>query len=197
MCSLNLPDGLVEDGVLAVSEPATNAVLHASPADEESTGAELWIWARTLPRPQLVVSVFDTDRTSMPRTGPTELLDESGKGLAIVEALASEWGAHFTRSRLGPVSRPGKRVWFCMALPGPWPSTLRVVSASLASKRLLDLLRLRGIDATRRAYCAAGVVTDAKMDYLGEHLTTDGMAKDDVTRWLGDRFAGKPTRGNC
>jgi triacylglycerol lipase len=52
-------------------------------------------------------------------------------------------------------------------------------------------------DATRQAYCAAGITTQWKNDYWGEHLLTDGLAKDDVTNWLGDRFAGTATRGNC
>ncbi|MCD0450669.1 lipase family protein [Actinocorallia sp. API 0066] len=50
---------------------------------------------------------------------------------------------------------------------------------------------------TRRRYCAAGIPTQFKDNYLGEHLIADGLAKDDVTAWLGDRFAGKPTAGNC
>lgn len=150
MCSLGLPDELVEDGELAVSEISTNAFLHAAPNGSDAVaGGELWIWCRTLPRPQLVISVYDTDRAAMPRLGTADLLDQSGKGLAIVEALATAWGAHLTRSRLGPTPQPGKRVWFSVALPGPSPWTLRIVSASLASKRLLDLLRLRGVNAGR------------------------------------------------
>lgn len=51
-------------------------------------------------------------------------------------------------------------------------------------------------DATRKAYCAAGVTTQWKT-YPGEHLTTDQLAKDDAVRWLGDRFEGRPEFGNC
>jgi len=52
-------------------------------------------------------------------------------------------------------------------------------------------------DATRAAYCQAGITTQWKKDYPGEHLLTDNQAVGDVTKWLGDRFAGTPTSGNC
>ncbi|MFI0240230.1 lipase family protein [Streptomyces sp. NPDC016845] len=51
-------------------------------------------------------------------------------------------------------------------------------------------------DATRRAYCAAGITTQWKL-YPGDHLLTDQQAKDDVVKWLGDRFAGRLELGNC
>jgi hypothetical protein len=50
---------------------------------------------------------------------------------------------------------------------------------------------------TRAAYCAAGITTLWKKDYLGEHLLADLLAAPDVTRWLGDRFADRPATGNC
>lgn len=51
-------------------------------------------------------------------------------------------------------------------------------------------------DATRKAYCAAGVTTQWKT-YPGDHLTTDQLAKDDAVKWLGERFEDKPEFGNC
>jgi hypothetical protein len=51
-------------------------------------------------------------------------------------------------------------------------------------------------DATHTAYCQAGITTQWKNDYAGDHLIADGSAKADVTKWLGDRFAGTPTSGN-
>ncbi|GAA2324688.1 lipase family protein [Streptomyces kunmingensis] len=51
-------------------------------------------------------------------------------------------------------------------------------------------------DATRRAYCNAGITTQWKL-YPGDHLLTDQQAKDDVVKWLGDRFAGRPELGSC
>lgn len=51
-------------------------------------------------------------------------------------------------------------------------------------------------DATRRAYCSAGITTQWKL-YPGDHLLADQQAKDDVVKWLGDRFAGRLELGNC
>jgi hypothetical protein len=51
-------------------------------------------------------------------------------------------------------------------------------------------------DATRAAYCRAGVITQWNT-YLGDHLTTDGQAITDTVNWFTDRFAGRPTLGNC
>ncbi|GAA3931976.1 lipase family protein [Actinomadura viridis] len=52
-------------------------------------------------------------------------------------------------------------------------------------------------EATRAAYCAAGITTRWTAAYPAEHLTTDWLAAGDVTRFLGDRFEGKPAQGNC
>ncbi len=52
-------------------------------------------------------------------------------------------------------------------------------------------------NATRDAYCRAGITTDWNQFYPSEHLTTDTLASGDVVKWMGDRFAGKVTLGNC
>ncbi|QKW38089.1 triacylglycerol lipase [Actinomadura sp. NAK00032] len=52
-------------------------------------------------------------------------------------------------------------------------------------------------DATRQAYCTAGINTTWKNTYPTEHLSTDWGAAGDVTNFLGDRFEGKPVTGNC
>ncbi|GAA1808269.1 lipase family protein [Actinomadura chokoriensis] len=52
-------------------------------------------------------------------------------------------------------------------------------------------------DATRQAYCEAGINTTWKNTYPTEHLSTDWGAAGDVTNFLGDRFEGKPVQGNC
>lgn len=51
-------------------------------------------------------------------------------------------------------------------------------------------------NATHEAYCAAGVTTQWNT-YPGDHILADGEAVSDVISWFGDRFAGKPTAGNC
>jgi Secretory lipase len=51
-------------------------------------------------------------------------------------------------------------------------------------------------EATRTAYCKAGIPTQWNL-YLGDHLLTDGAAVSDVITWLGRRFAGQSMTGNC
>jgi triacylglycerol lipase len=51
-------------------------------------------------------------------------------------------------------------------------------------------------NATHEAYCAAGITTQWNT-YPGDHILTDNEAIGDVIGWLGDRFAGQPTAGNC
>ncbi|MDN0198520.1 lipase family protein [Streptomyces sp. S.PNR 29] len=51
-------------------------------------------------------------------------------------------------------------------------------------------------EATRQAYCSARIPTQWNT-YLGDHMLGDFQAVDDVVKWLGDRFAGKPMPGNC
>ena len=51
-------------------------------------------------------------------------------------------------------------------------------------------------DATRAAYCRAGITTQWNT-YPGDHATTDNQAIGDTVTWFTDRFAGRPTLGNC
>lgn len=51
-------------------------------------------------------------------------------------------------------------------------------------------------NSTRRAYCSAGITTQWT-PYVGDHLTGDPQSVGDVVGWLGDRFDGKTTKGNC
>ena len=101
---------LLDDATLCVSELATNAALHTS-----STFMHVGL---DLHRDVLRGSVEDDGtvpvQAVMPRPsfpdldGPVELLLEdeatTGRGLAIVSILASDWGVETTRG--------GKRVWF-------------------------------------------------------------------------------------
>jgi PAS domain-containing protein/anti-sigma regulatory factor (Ser/Thr protein kinase) len=88
-----LPE-LTETVTLLVSEVVTNALKHAR------SGAELRLHRTST---GVEVEVLDADdRLPTPRIVDTDA--ESGRGLYLVEALASSWGAE-------PV-RQGKRVWF-------------------------------------------------------------------------------------
>ena len=135
----------IEDAKLAVSELATNTLAHAS----STARPELWIWARTHPAPQLVISVFDTDRHAWPTTSHADLLDDHGKGLAIVTAVAADTGANPTRSRL--TASTGKRVWFTLALPTAWRTPHLAIAPLCAANRLSQTLNARGVPTTCRS----------------------------------------------
>jgi hypothetical protein len=153
MAELGLPSELIEDGELAVSELGTNAYQHAGrshPVDP-IVAAELWVWARTCPVPQLVVSVFDADRAALPRIGSVGLLEEHGKGLSIVAAVSACWGSHPSRCRLGNWLVAGKATWFALSLPACWPGADRIIASSVAARDLIDALAVCGIDARCRS----------------------------------------------
>ena len=94
----HLAPDLVEDAKLLVSEIVTNAVLHGQP--------QVTLALRIDP-PGLGVVVADSGSTqpSLP-TSQVEPDQRSGRGLLIVDAVASAWG-------VSPiVPPPGKAVWF-------------------------------------------------------------------------------------
>ncbi|WP_147449260.1 ATP-binding protein [Actinomadura pelletieri] len=145
MRALDFDPDVIRDAKLAVSELATNSHIHAEGTTEPP---ELWIWARTCPSPELVVSVFDTRWETLPSACSSDTLDEHGKGLSIVAALSVDTGTDITRSRL--TRARGKRVWFTIALPLPWPTETRVISPSQAARGLYEALTQRGVPATRQ-----------------------------------------------
>ncbi|WP_244177139.1 ATP-binding protein [Streptomyces albus] len=98
--SWELPDETVETAVLLLSELVTNAHRQA----RTSPGREISIRC-VAEGPALRVEVSDAG-DEMPRLRQAAETDESGRGLALVSALADWWGAH---------RRPcgiGKTVWF-------------------------------------------------------------------------------------
>ncbi|MYW68411.1 ATP-binding protein [Streptomyces sp. SID8379] len=102
-----LPQEVAETAELLLSELMTNAYRHAkTPAGRE-------IWARAiLTRDRLRVQVTDaSDVLPAPRTASSE--EESGRGLALVEMLAGEWGAEPRQEGVGKV------VWFELGLGSP------------------------------------------------------------------------------
>jgi hypothetical protein len=152
MASLGLPPGVTENGMLAVSELATNAYRHAVDHGQAKAGVpELWIWARTVPAPQLIVSVFDTDRDVVPDTACTDPLDEHGRGLHLVASVTADWGVRSSRCRLGLRPVTGKSVWCALELPESWPEAGRIIAPHEAAHRLLMALGARGVEGTCRS----------------------------------------------
>ncbi|MFJ8350879.1 ATP-binding protein [Streptomyces sp. NPDC094153] len=103
--SWKVPDEVTETAVLLLSELMTNAYRHA-----KAPGREIRARCVRSEEGRLRVSVTDANDTlPAPREASPE--DESGRGLALVETLADDWGAEL---RPGGI---GKTVWFELA-PG-------------------------------------------------------------------------------
>jgi serine/threonine-protein kinase RsbW len=87
---------LEETAVLLVSELVTNAVRHAS------TGGSALVLRLETAGGWLRIEVHDADRR-MPQPRTPDVLDESGFGLVLLDALADKWGIR--------ESTIGKAVW--------------------------------------------------------------------------------------
>lgn len=95
----DLPEDLVADAMLIVSELVANAVMHGRP--------EIWLHVRSTPS-GIAFGVQDAGEALPPTTAPLDGQSDGlhGRGLRIVAALASIWGVQ-------PTSE-GKIVWFEM-----------------------------------------------------------------------------------
>ena len=96
--AIDIPQGLIDDALLLVSELVANAVEHGQP--------DIVLRIRSRP-PRIGVSVQDGGRGRL--TYPTGLADPGatrGRGLRIVDALSASWGVEAA----DPL--PGKVVWF-------------------------------------------------------------------------------------
>ncbi|MGW4021368.1 ATP-binding protein [Streptomyces sp. NPDC005009] len=94
-----LPQDVTDTAELLLSELMTNAYRHAKvPAGRE-------VWARcTLADDRLRITVTDANDT-LPTPSTACLDDESGRGLALVAALAEDWGTQKRECGIG------KEVW--------------------------------------------------------------------------------------
>ena len=90
--------GHVDNACLLVSEILTNAVHHA----RTPIGLRLHHTTR-----EIVTEITD-DSTHLPRRRLPEPDDENGRGLMLVDALASDWGSRPTET--------GKTVWFTLSV---------------------------------------------------------------------------------
>jgi hypothetical protein len=112
-----LPDDVVADSVLVVSELLTNAVRHARRPDAQRSdkdiaggaaqGCNLLLWCAER---SLTVAVHDAD-SRPPVLRDTQRESEGGRGLVLVDTLAAKWGCTY------PSSASGKVVWARFAVP--------------------------------------------------------------------------------
>ncbi len=95
--TVHAPDVDGDTVALLVSEVATNALVHGA-GD---------VRVRVVLQPRGVrVEVLDGSST-LPRRRAANVYDEGGRGIALVEAMASSWGSELTPE--------GKKVWFEVA----------------------------------------------------------------------------------
>ena len=100
---LDVPEGLVEVGVLVISELVTNAVLHA--------GTPFLMWAEyDRAVHQLGLAVVDGEATLPLPLPMDDLQQEGGRGMALVALLGASWG--LVRTSLGKI------VWVTIDDPG-------------------------------------------------------------------------------
>jgi anti-sigma regulatory factor (Ser/Thr protein kinase) len=111
------PPDVIDSIAVMVSELATNSVRHAASAFTLSIERD---------HRQVRVAVTD-DGDRLPSLRAPDPHDHSGRGLQIVRALADEWGVTET------VGRPGKTVWFVLALRAPTPGGSRSTAATRAT----------------------------------------------------------------
>jgi len=97
-----VPVEVVEDVLLLVSELATNAVLHARSAVHLSASVEPGL---------ILVAVGDDDPDHEPVRPDRGVTATSGRGMHLVEVLASSWGVE--------TSERSKVVWFETAYEPP------------------------------------------------------------------------------
>jgi serine/threonine-protein kinase RsbW len=93
-----------DDAALLTSELATNAIRHTR-SGEDGSFAIMLLW-----RPHaVIVAVTDAGAPTIPALRPTELLTAGGRGLSLVDALATQWGFHGNHD--------GRTVWFELDCP--------------------------------------------------------------------------------
>jgi anti-sigma regulatory factor (Ser/Thr protein kinase) len=92
------PAEMVETAVLLAGELVTNAIVHG--------GSELRL-DLDLDGKMLRVAVSDDD-PARPTLQPPSADRENGRGMLIVDSLATAWGV----DGVGPTQDSGKRVWF-------------------------------------------------------------------------------------
>lgn len=94
LSALGVPDEVQEDGRLVVSELVGNAVRHAAPL---SDGTMLVAWNRG---PEgLEIAVTDGGASTRPQARRAPVSALGGRGLSIVETLASRWWTETSTSQ--------------------------------------------------------------------------------------------------
>jgi serine/threonine-protein kinase RsbW len=91
LAARELPQRVIDDSVLVVSELMTNAIRHARPLRVRGRADAVRLrWTGEPDR--VLIDVTDGGGTVRPHVEAADLTDVGGRGLAIVQALAIDWG---------------------------------------------------------------------------------------------------------
>ncbi len=82
-----LPEQLIDEAEIVVSELVANAVRHATPLTDGTMRVK-WKVRGTI----VEIDVTDGGGTTSPRPAPRTVWSPTGRGLRIVRSLAHEWG---------------------------------------------------------------------------------------------------------
>ncbi|MEU3568466.1 ATP-binding protein [Kitasatospora sp. NPDC036755] len=104
-----VPVDSAETALILLSELVTNACRHARGPRDRMIGVRV-----LLPTPSLLRIEVSDANSDLPTLRDATPADESGRGLALVAALATSWGAHLRGD-----DYIGKTVWCELALPTP------------------------------------------------------------------------------
>lgn len=129
--------GVLDDALLVSSELVTNAI----------RGADLVAVQLRLAERSLYVEVWD-GAPGVPEVAHADAEDEEGRGLRLVEALATRWGV--CRPRAG-----GKVVWAEMPLPDapePPPGAVAPLGPEVSAELLADVALMERVLGALRGW---------------------------------------------
>jgi anti-sigma regulatory factor (Ser/Thr protein kinase) len=92
-----LPPAVLDDLLLLVTEVVTNAVLHGSPP--------ITMQVEVIPEPTTVKVAVSDGHAGSPLVRASDRAAITGRGMAVVDALASRWGVEW-------LAEGGKTIWF-------------------------------------------------------------------------------------
>lgn len=82
-----LPEAVVDDALLVVSELISNSLRHARGLPGDRIGLAWWCQER-----RVTIEVTDGGGPSFPTAGPPATSAIGGRGLAMVAAVSADWG---------------------------------------------------------------------------------------------------------
>ncbi|MGW3072619.1 ATP-binding protein [Kitasatospora sp. NPDC001132] len=104
-----VPVDTAETALILLSELVTNACRHARGPRDRMIGVRV-----LLPTPSVLRIEVSDANSDLPTVRQATPEDESGRGLELVAALATSWGAHLRGD-----GHIGKTTWCELALPTP------------------------------------------------------------------------------